>query len=58
MVAACMAANMRVEQIAELQPAFPTFNEAIGLAAQRIVRSLGLAPMAPTWSELRLPLEA
>jgi hypothetical protein len=25
MAAACMAANMRVEQIAELQPAFPTF---------------------------------
>jgi pyruvate/2-oxoglutarate dehydrogenase complex dihydrolipoamide dehydrogenase (E3) component len=53
MAAACMAANMRVEQLAELQPAFPTFTEAVGMAAVHIVRQLGVAAWAPTWSELR-----
>jgi pyruvate/2-oxoglutarate dehydrogenase complex dihydrolipoamide dehydrogenase (E3) component len=52
MVAACMAANMRVEQVAELQPAFPTFTEAVGMAALNIVRQLGVAAWAPSWSEL------
>jgi pyruvate/2-oxoglutarate dehydrogenase complex dihydrolipoamide dehydrogenase (E3) component len=53
MAAACMAANMRVEQLAELQPAFPTFTEAVGMAAAHIVRQLGVGAWAPTWSELR-----
>jgi pyruvate/2-oxoglutarate dehydrogenase complex dihydrolipoamide dehydrogenase (E3) component len=53
MAAACMEANMRVEQIAELQPAFPTFTEGIGMAAQKIVRQLGIAAWAPSWSDLR-----
>ena len=57
MAAACMAANMRVEQIADLQPAFPTFTEGVGMAAQKIVRQLGIAPLAPSWSDLR-PLDA
>jgi hypothetical protein len=48
-----MAANLRVEQVAELQPAFPTFTEAVGMAAAHIVRQLGVAAWAPTWSELR-----
>ena len=52
MVAACMAANLRVEQIAELQLAFPTFTEAVGTAAQLIVQDLGIAPIAPSWSTL------
>jgi pyruvate/2-oxoglutarate dehydrogenase complex dihydrolipoamide dehydrogenase (E3) component len=51
--AACMAANLRIEQIAELQPAFPTFTEGITAAAQTIVRQMGIAPAAPTWGELR-----
>ena len=46
--ATCMAAEMRVNQIAELELAFPTFTEAIGVAARRIVRRLGLR--APEWS--------
>jgi len=50
---ACMAANLRIEQIAELQPAFPTFTEGITVAAQTIVRQMGIAPSAPTWGELR-----
>jgi pyruvate/2-oxoglutarate dehydrogenase complex dihydrolipoamide dehydrogenase (E3) component len=50
---ACMAANLRIEQVADLQPAFPTFTEGITLAAQTIVRQLGIAPIAPTWGGLR-----
>jgi pyruvate/2-oxoglutarate dehydrogenase complex dihydrolipoamide dehydrogenase (E3) component len=53
MAAARMAANMRVEQLAELQPAFPTFTEAVGMAAVHIVRQLGVAAWASPWSELR-----
>jgi len=44
MAAACMAANLRVEQVAELQPAFPTFTEAVGMAALNIVASLASPP--------------
>jgi pyruvate/2-oxoglutarate dehydrogenase complex dihydrolipoamide dehydrogenase (E3) component len=51
---ACMAANLRIEQIAELQPAFPTFTEGITVAAQMIVRQMGIAPSAPSWGELRV----
>jgi pyruvate/2-oxoglutarate dehydrogenase complex dihydrolipoamide dehydrogenase (E3) component len=51
-VSACMAANLRIEQIAELVPAFPTFTEAITVAAQMIVRQMGIAPGVPTWGEL------
>jgi pyruvate/2-oxoglutarate dehydrogenase complex dihydrolipoamide dehydrogenase (E3) component len=51
--AACMAANLRVEQVAELQPAFPTFTEGISVAAQMIVRDMGIAPGAPSWGQLR-----
>jgi pyruvate/2-oxoglutarate dehydrogenase complex dihydrolipoamide dehydrogenase (E3) component len=51
--AACMAANLRIEQVAELEPAFPTFTEGITIAAQMIVRQMGIATAAPTWGELR-----
>ncbi len=56
MVAACMAGGMRVEQLAEVQLAYPTFTEAVGLAAQQIVRELGLAPIAPSWSNTEQPI--
>ena len=52
MASACMASNLRIEQIAELQPAFPTFTEAVTIAAQMIVRSMQIAPTAPSWGEL------
>jgi dihydrolipoamide dehydrogenase len=41
--AVAMAANMRVEQLADLQLAFPTFTEALGVAAQMLARELGVA---------------
>ncbi len=53
MVAACIATNMRVEQLAELPFAFPTFTEAVGMAAQKCVRQLGIARIAQQWSDLR-----
>ncbi len=53
MASACMASNLRIEQIAELQPAFPTFTEAVTIAAQMIVRSMQITPTAPSWGELR-----
>lgn len=40
--ATCMAAGMKIEDIATLELAFPTFTEAIGMAAQRICRELRL----------------
>jgi pyruvate/2-oxoglutarate dehydrogenase complex dihydrolipoamide dehydrogenase (E3) component len=49
MVAACMAGNMRIEEVAELQLAYPTFTEGVGMAAQKIVRELGVAPMPQLW---------
>jgi pyruvate/2-oxoglutarate dehydrogenase complex dihydrolipoamide dehydrogenase (E3) component len=53
MVAACMASGMRVEQVAELQLAYPTFTEAVGMAAQKLVRELGLAPLPQVWSDIK-----
>ena len=55
MVAACMASGMRVEQVAELQLAYPTFTEAVGMAAQKLVRELGLAPLPQLWSDIKAP---
>jgi pyruvate/2-oxoglutarate dehydrogenase complex dihydrolipoamide dehydrogenase (E3) component len=51
-VAACMAAGMTVEQIAELQLAFPTFTEAVSMAAQKICRTLGIGRFPRAWSYL------
>ena len=51
-VVACMAAGMSVEQIAELQLAFPTFTEGVGMAAQKICRSLGVGRFPQVWSYL------
>jgi pyruvate/2-oxoglutarate dehydrogenase complex dihydrolipoamide dehydrogenase (E3) component len=51
-VAAGMAADMWVEQLAEMQLAYPTFTAIIGLAARQIVRQLGVMPLAPQWRAL------
>jgi len=51
-VAACMAAGMTIEQVAELQLAFPTFTEAICMAAQKICRTLGIGRFPQAWSYL------
>ena len=40
--ATCLATKMTVNEIANLELAFPTFTEALGMAAQRICRDLRL----------------
>jgi pyruvate/2-oxoglutarate dehydrogenase complex dihydrolipoamide dehydrogenase (E3) component len=51
-VAACMAAGRTVEQVAELQLAFPTFTEAVSMAAQKICRTLDIGSFPQAWSYL------
>jgi pyruvate/2-oxoglutarate dehydrogenase complex dihydrolipoamide dehydrogenase (E3) component len=51
-VAACMAAGMTVEQVAELQFAYPTFTEGVSMAAQKICRKLGIGHFPQAWSYL------
>jgi hypothetical protein len=43
---------MTVSQLAELELAYPTFTAIIGLAARKLVRDLGLTPLAPAWRTL------
>jgi len=50
--AAGMAADMRIEHLAELELAYPTFAAVMGLAARQLVRELGLTPLAREWSAL------
>jgi pyruvate/2-oxoglutarate dehydrogenase complex dihydrolipoamide dehydrogenase (E3) component len=51
-VAACMAAGLRVEEVAELQLAYPTFTEGVSMAAQKICRALGTGSFPQAWSYL------
>ena len=53
LVAAGMAAGLRVEQLAELELAYPTYTAIVGLAARQLVRELGLVPLAQEWRTLR-----
>ncbi len=57
-VAAGMAADMWVEQLAELEIAYPTFTAAVGLAARQIVHQLGVQPMANVWRAMGKPRAA
>ncbi len=51
-VATAMSAGMNVEKLAEMQFAFPTFTEAVSMAAQKVCRSLGIGQFPPFWSYL------
>jgi len=51
-VATAMAAGMTVEQLAELQLAFPTFTEGVSMAAQMICRAIGIGRFPQAWSYL------
>lgn len=55
LVAAAMAADMWVEQLAELEIAYPTYTAVVGLAARQIVRDLGVMPLAAQWRALGKP---
>ena len=52
-VAAGMAADMWIEQLAELELAYPTYTAIVGLAARQLVRELGVVPLAPEWRSLQ-----
>lgn len=53
MIAAGMAGNLRVEQYADLEFAYPTFAAIVGLAARQLARELGVLEVAPEWRVLR-----
>jgi hypothetical protein len=57
LVATAMAAGMPIEQLAELELAYPTFTEIVGLAARRLVRQLNLVPLSPQWQALGQPTQ-
>src|ERR1700694_1543177 len=46
LVATCIAADMPIEQLAEMELAYPTFTAIVGLTARRIIRELGIVPLA------------
>jgi len=52
LVAAGMAADMWVEQLAEIELAYPTFTAVVGLAARQAVHQLGVVPLAAEWRAL------
>ena len=52
-VATAMRAGMNAEQLAEMQFAFPTFTEAVSMAAQKACRAIGIGQFPPAWGYLR-----
>jgi pyruvate/2-oxoglutarate dehydrogenase complex dihydrolipoamide dehydrogenase (E3) component len=54
-VAAGMTADMWVEQLSEMELAYPTFTSIIGLAARKAVRELGVMPLSPQWRAMDTP---
>jgi pyruvate/2-oxoglutarate dehydrogenase complex dihydrolipoamide dehydrogenase (E3) component len=52
LVAAGMAADMWVEQLAELELAYPTYTAVVGLAARQVMRELGVMPLTAEWRAL------
>jgi Pyridine nucleotide-disulphide oxidoreductase, dimerisation domain len=54
-VATAMRSGMNVEQLAEMQFAFPTFTEAVSMAAQKVCRAIGVGRFPPAWSYLGPP---
>jgi len=55
LVAGGMAADMWIEQLAELELAYPTYTAVVGLAARQILRKLGVMPLAAEWHALERP---
>ena len=56
--ATAMAAEMRVEQLAEIEFAYPTFTSIIGLAARQVVHALRLGGEAEVWEAMGRPRQA
>ena len=53
MVAAGITGKLTVDQMADIEFAYPTFAGIVGLAAREIQRELGSIPVASEWRELR-----
>lgn len=53
MVSAGMAGGLRIEQLADLEIAYPTFAAVVGLAARQLVRELNIVPVVPEWRALQ-----
>ncbi|MCW3058746.1 MAG: NADPH-glutathione reductase [Capsulimonas sp.] len=58
LVAAAMASETRVEQIAELELAYPTYTGIVGLAARQISRQLGIVALSDEWRAQQSPRSA
>lgn len=58
LVAAAMASGARVEDLAQLELAYPTFTAIVGLAARQMVRDLGVVSLSPAWRTLLEPRAA
>lgn len=52
-VSAGMAGGLHVQQLADLELAYPTFVAVVGLAARQIAREIGAIQVRPEWSELK-----
>ena len=55
LVAAGLAADVRVDQLADLELAYPTFTAIVGLAARRLVGQMRRRRTASSWRELTRP---
>ena len=56
--ATAMAAEMPVEQLAEIEFAYPTFTSIIGLAARQVVHALRLGGDVEAWEAMGRPRQA
>lgn len=55
LVAAGMTADLRIEQLARLELAYPTFTAIVGVAARQLARELHVVPVDPGWRALGRP---
>ena len=55
LAAAAMSADMWIEQLAELELAYPTYTAIVGMAARNAVRELGVMPLTSEWQALGRP---
>ena len=53
-VSAAMAGKLHVQQLADLELAYPTFVAVIGLAARQIARKMGTISVHAEWRELQV----
>lgn len=53
LIAAGMASGLSVEQLANLELAYPTYAAIVGLAARQIVRSMNLVHISQEWRTLK-----